>query len=172
MMDQYNKEMTMKAAIEDYAAELQEKEAMEMEARREAELAAQKEEDDDEFDFSDDDEFTNAFMESRMAEMKEKSSEAVSWQKQGHGKLNHIVEDEFLNTIIKSKYGVVHFYHREFERCKIVDMHLEKLAKKYLGTKFAKIDAEKTPFFVHKLQVQVMPCVCMFEDGKIVGRID
>jgi len=74
--------------------------------------------------------------------------------------------------VTKSKFAVVHFYHREFSRCKVVDHHLEILAKKYVATKFAKLDAEKAPFFVNKLMVVVMPCVVMFEDGKMMGRID
>lgn len=172
MMDQFNKQATMKAAIQDYAAELQEKEAWETEQRREMELAAKQAEESDEFDFEDDDDFTNAFLESRMSELKGKANEQNAWKQMGHGSYNEITEDEFLNTVIKSKYSVCHFYHREFEMCKIMDLHLEKLAKQYIGTKFAKIDSEKTPFFVHKLQVQVIPCVCMFEDGKMVGRLD
>lgn len=172
MADDFNKQMTMKAAIEDYAAELQEQEQMAIEARREQELAAKKEEESDEFDFSDDDEFTNQFMEERMAQMQAQNTEINDWKRKGHGALNHIVESEFLDTVLKSQYSVVHFYHKEFHRCDIVDMHLEKLAKKYLGTKFAKIDAQKTPFFVEKLQVQVIPCVCMLENGKMCGRLD
>merc|ERR1711959_51335 len=107
-----------------------------------------------------------------MAQMRSEASEQMSWQKKGHGKLEEIVEEEFLKTVTKSKFAVVHFYHREFPRCKIVDHHLEILCKKYLATKFAKIDAEKARFFVTKLGVCVMPCICMFEDGKMVGRID
>jgi len=36
---------------------------------------------------------------------------------------------------------VCHFYHRNFERCKIVDKHLALLAKKYMETRFIKLSA-------------------------------
>merc|ERR1719263_2469730 len=107
-----------------------------------------------------------------MAQMRGEAMEAQSWTQKGHGELREITEEDFLKTVTKSHFAVVHFYHREFSRCKIVDMHLDILAKKYIATKFVKMDAEKAPFFVNKLQVCVMPCICMFEDGQMRGRID
>merc|ERR1711939_888448 len=95
-----------------------------------------------------------------MAQLRAESSEQRSWQQKGHGKYDEITEEDFLKTVTKSTYAVVHFYHREFPRSKIVDHHLEILAKKYLATKFC------------KLQVMVMPCVCMFQDGVMCGRLD
>lgn len=38
-------------------------------------------------------------------------------------------------------------------RCKVMDMRLGELAPRHLETKFLRIDAEKAPFFVQKLQV-------------------
>merc|ERR1712227_419482 len=99
-------------------------------------MEANKQESDDEFDF-DDDEISNKIMEERMAQMRSEASEQMSWQKKGHGKLEEIVEEEFLKTVTKSKYAVVHFYTESFPDAKIVDHHLEVLAKKYLATKFA-----------------------------------
>merc|ERR1711907_856642 len=174
MSKQFAQEQVMQQAIQDYAAELQAEEQEKMDRLREQELAAKNEES-DEFDIDallEDDEISNKIIEERMAMMREQADEANEWKRKGHGELNHITEEEFLKTVTKSHFAVVHFYHREFMRCKIVDQHLEILAKKYIATKFAKIDAEKAPFFVNKLQVCVMPCVCMFEDGKMMGRID
>jgi thioredoxin-like negative regulator of GroEL len=65
---------------------------------------------------------------------------------------------------------VVHFYHREFESCKVADMHLEKMAKKFIGTKFVKLEAEKAPFFVKKLNVQTLPTMVCFVDGKAIWK--
>lgn len=39
-------------------------------------------------------------------------------------------------------------------RCKVMDMRLGELAPRHLETKFLRIDAEKAPFFVQKLQVR------------------
>ena len=35
-----------------------------------------------------------------------------------------------------------------------------------------RIDAEKCPFFVQKLQIQVLPCIIMFENGVAIDRIE
>jgi len=171
MSKQFAQEQVIQQAVMDYAAEMEEAERQKMEELREQEIAY-KEDDDFDLDEWGDDDISNKIMEMRMSEMKDKAMEAQSWKQKGHGELSEIVEEEFLNTVIKSKYAVVHFYHREFPRCKIVDHHLTILSKNYIATKFAKIDAEKAKFFVTKLGVCVMPCICCFEDGKMVGRID
>merc|ERR1712098_5057 len=64
-----------------------------------------------------------------------------------------------------SEMVVCHFYHKNFERCKIMDMHLRKLAPKVMGIKFCTINAEKSPFFVQKLRVKTLPTVIFFKDG-------
>ena len=69
----------------------------------------------------------------------------------GHGKYEEIDEEQFLTKVTKSKFVVVHFYHKDFERCKIMDMHLKELCKTHIESKFCRIDAEKCPFFVAKL---------------------
>ena len=52
-----------------------------------------------------------------------------------------------------------------------MDKHLGELAKKYFTTRFVKVHAPDAPFFVHKLGVQVLPCVVMFLQGKAYDRI-
>lgn len=172
MSKQFAQEQVMQQAIMDYAAEKQAEEEARMSELREKELAAQEEKSEDEWDFSDDDEISNRIMEERMAQMRDQANEAQGWKHKGHGELSEIVEEDFLKVVTKSHYSVVHFYHKDMPRCKIVDMHLDILAKKYLATKFAKMDAEKAPFFVDKLGIMIIPCVVMFEDGKMQGRLD
>lgn len=46
----------------------------------------------------------------------------------GFGEYREIVEEEFLPSVTKNEYSVVHFYHRDFERCKIMDKHLLAIA--------------------------------------------
>jgi hypothetical protein len=43
---------------------------------------------------------------------------------------------------------IVHFYHKDFERCKIVDHHLREIAKAHIEAKFLYLNAEKAPFFI------------------------
>merc|ERR1719413_141625 len=91
-------------------------------------------------------------------------------QQLGHGTYDEIVEEEFLKTVTSSDLAVVHFYHKMFEKCKIMDMHLSRCSKKFFGTRFVKLDAEKAPFFVDKLKIRTLPCVVVFNDGVAKGR--
>jgi len=174
MSKQFAQEQVIQQAVMDYAAEKEAEEQLRREHLQAQEITATKSskvDSDDEWDFEDD-EISNKLMEQRFSELRGEAEEAQSWKMKGHGKLSEIAEEEFLTTVTKSQYSIVHFYHREFPRSKIVDHHLEILAPKYLATKFVKLDAEKAPFFVTRLQVQMMPCVCMFTDGVMCGRID
>ena len=74
-------------------------------------------------------------------------------------------------TVTKIKFVVVHFFHNDFERSKIMDHHLNIICKQHTETKFVKINAEKCPFFIAKLQIQVLPTVICFMDGVSFDRI-
>ena len=78
---------------------------------------------------------------------------------------------DFLPQVTKTQYVVCAFFHKDFERCKIIDMHLQKIAPQHTETRFIKLDAEKAPFFVEKLQIQVLPTLVCFEDGIAIDRI-
>lgn len=117
-----------------------------------------------------DDDDLEAIRAARIRQMQEKFEKQQKYKAAGHGCYDEIVEEDFLKTATSSDRAVIHFYHRGFEKCKIIDMHLGKCAKKFIGTKFAKIDAEKAPFFVDKLKVRTLPCVVVFKDGKSKNR--
>jgi len=89
----------------------------------------------------------------------------------GHGQYTEIKEDEFLPNVTGSKFVICHFYHKDFERCKIVDMHLRNIARQHVEAKFVYLNAEMAPFFIKKLQVQVLPTIIIFIDGVAVDRI-
>lgn len=65
----------------------------------------------------------------------------------------------------------VHFYHKSMESCKIMDMHLRRLAPKLFTCKFMSMNVEKAPFFVDKLRIRVMPTLVMFKDGVAVHHM-
>jgi len=102
--------------------------------------------------------------------MKDSQEKRVKHQGLGHGQYDEITEEQFLKTVTSSNLSIVHFYHRHFEKCKIIDMHLSKCARKFFGTRVVKLDAEKTHFFVDKLGVKTLPCVIVFVDGVALGR--
>lgn len=88
----------------------------------------------------------------------------------GHGELLHITEPEFLDTVLKSYRCCIMFFHRDFQTSAIVESRLTTLAVKHPECRFAKIDAEKAPFFVSKLAIRILPCIVCFEDGKVIGK--
>ena len=107
----------------------------------------------------------------RMKEDAKKKKEiAAQKAKEKYGQYREIIETEFLDTMLKNKRVVCHFYHNDFERCKIMDKHLVKIASEHPETLFVKINAEKTPFFTAKLNIRVLPTVILFVDGKAITR--
>jgi hypothetical protein len=52
-----------------------------------------------------------------------------------------VQEGDFLEVVTAAPRVVCHFFHREFERCKIIDKHLTVLARKYFETRFIKLSA-------------------------------
>ncbi|CAI5533407.1 unnamed protein product [Closterium sp. Naga37s-1] len=106
-------------------------------------------------------------LQSLMAETKKREN----LRKKGHGEYREITEEEFLQEVKSSELVLCHFYHAEFPRCKIVDKHLAILAPKHLEAKFLKIDAEKCPFFVSRLNIKVLPCMILFRDAVAFHRI-
>lgn len=107
----------------------------------------------------------------RMQSLKDAAEKRMTMERTGHGSLNEVEEKEFLPEVTTTAYVVAHFYHHEFERCRIMDKHLALLAKKYFDTKFIKVSAPDAPFFVTKLQIQVLPCVLFFRDGVCFDRL-
>lgn len=65
----------------------------------------------------------------RMMELRKQAQARSKWTTLGHGVYSEIAQDEFLPTVTQSKYCVCHFYHSNFERCRIVDKHLNLLCQ-------------------------------------------
>jgi thioredoxin-like negative regulator of GroEL len=89
----------------------------------------------------------------------------------GHGSYSSIAEEDFLSAVTSSHTCVVHFSLDEFERCKILDKHLQSLSQKYFQTRFMKANAPDLPFFTGKLNVKVLPCLILFKNGVAFDRI-
>jgi hypothetical protein len=73
--------------------------------------------------------------------------------------------------MFKNDKVVCHFYHKDFERYKIIDKHLQIIAQNHRETLFVKMNAEKTPFFTEKLNVRVLPTIILFIKGKVIHRL-
>merc|ERR1719253_59729 len=87
----------------------------------------------------------------------------------GHGEYMEIFgEKEFFNMAKGSKLAVCHFYRDATWRCKVIDKHLEILAKKHMPTRFVKMDIEKSPYLAEKLRILCLPTVSFIKEGKIL----
>ncbi|XP_023333000.1 thioredoxin domain-containing protein 9-like [Eurytemora carolleeae] len=108
----------------------------------------------------------------RLEAMKNMQKKKAEWMQQGHGEYSEIPEEkEFFNITKNSQNVVCHFYREETFRCKILDKHLNILAKKHLETKFCKINAEKCPFLCDRLKIKVIPTVILIKDAQTRGYV-
>jgi len=155
-------ESALHAAVRDYKAEVTASEGQTK--------AQERAENEREVDLLDDEDL-EMLQQQRLKEMKAEAARLQEASKAGHGQYREVPEGEFLKEVTTSELAVVHFFHQDFERCKIVDKHLGAVCRKYHSTKFIKVDAEKAPFFVTKLKIQVLPCIVMFKKGIAVDRI-
>ena len=168
--------MVMNEAIKDKEKEFEEEIESVHEPRKEPdEREEEKEEDSEEDeDFKLDDDGLNvyeALKAKRLREIKRENKQMIEDKAKGHGDYREIGQDDFLPTVTGSKRCVVHFYHNDFERCKIIDMHLREIAKAHTEARFVCLDAEKAPFFITKLQIKVLPTMILFNDGLAIDRI-
>ena len=172
-------DMVMQEAIKDKTAMVQSQMEGQEAAISAYTIGANKDGDEDQKDDSDDDyaldadeeKMMRSLAEQRLAQRKEDYSEQQTNKTLGHGTYTEITEQEFLPLVTKTKYVVIAFFHKDFTRCKIVDMHLEKICRTHNETRFVRIDAEKCPFFVQKLQIQVLPTIILFDDGIAFDRV-
>ena len=168
-------EMVMQEAIKDKTLEVQ-KQMMDDEGNlighgQEESKAERDDDSDSDFNSDGDETIMKTMREERISRLKLQRQELEENIAKGHGVYTEITEEEFLPAITKTKFCVLHFYHNDFERCKIVDHHLKQIASKHLEARFMTINAEKCPFFVAKLQIQVLPTIVCFMDGVSLDRI-
>ena len=127
----------------------------------------------DDFDNDDDDDpILEQIRQKRMTELKAAQQKHAEHIALGHGQYRTITQDEFLPECTgASEFVTIHFFHKQFERCSIMDEHLKIVAQRHTTCKFLRIDAEKTPFFVTKLAIRTLPTVIVFQHGKAIKRL-
>ena len=169
---QYNSQMqtiaygeAFMAAAKDYSKELrEEQELAERQASATRAVALQ--------DLLDDPDLERLHGE-RLAKLKEKREKRAALERRGHGTYQEVSEASIFEITTSTDRVVAHFWHPEFERCKIVDKHLELLAGKHFATRFVKVNvsAQNATFLVEKLQVRMLPCIITFQHGIAGERI-
>ncbi|EPY51496.1 queuine tRNA-ribosyltransferase [Schizosaccharomyces cryophilus OY26] len=140
-----------------YAAQSENKSGSELEEDLLAEL--------DEIDDS-------AYRENRMQSLKEEFERVSAAKEKGHMQyLTVESEREVMDLTTSSKRVVIHFFHPDFRRCKIMDSHLEKISKSHWETKFIRIEAANAPFLALKLGLKVLPVVLCYVDASLVSKL-
>lgn len=110
--------------------------------------------------------------EARIQALATELARAKTQRNEGYGTYNQIKDEKALMEITTStKNCIVHFYKPDFNRCRIMDGHLDTLAGVHLDARFLRIDVEHAPFLVTKLSVKVLPCVIAFVGGVGVDRV-
>ncbi|GFR48473.1 hypothetical protein Agub_g10164 [Astrephomene gubernaculifera] len=160
-MNAINYSEVVKAAVRDYKREVLDKQAQD--TKNAHQLVA--------MDDLMEDEELQKLHEDRIARLKAEREKRNQLTQKGHGTYSEITEGEFLEIVTQTDQVVCHFFHREFERCKIMDKHLQALAHKYFNTRFIKLSAPDSPFFTVKLNIKTLPCLVCFKKGVAIGRV-
>lgn len=112
--------------------------------------------------------------ESRVAALSAEFARVKSQRQEGFGTYSTVrAEKELFDVTTSSSCPkcIVHFFKDDFQRCRIMDQHLESLAARHLECRFLRIDVQEAPFLVTKLAVKVLPCVIAFVNGVSHERI-
>ena len=124
-----------------------------------------------EMDNMDEDDY-EVIRQKRLAQMKKQAEKKREWLSNGHGRYMEIPDQaEFFNATKRSDRLIVHFYRPTTRYCEIVDAHFEKLCQKHVETRFVKINAEKSPYLVEKLNIFMMPTLVLIKDNQTVHHI-
>ncbi|TKR78016.1 hypothetical protein L596_018890 [Steinernema carpocapsae] len=96
----------------------------------------------------------------RLDEMKKKQVQRQEMLNNGHGKYEELPDERaFFEATKKSDRVVCHFYQESEMRCKIVHKHLQKLASKYMSTRFIYVNADKLKFLITRLNIRIIPTI-------------
>lgn len=109
----------------------------------------------------------------------------ASWKVRGHGTYEDIVGEDaaraFFQLAKDHERLVIHFYRTGSSACEIMHIHLDKIAKQHLETKFVKLNMEKEmtngtrkeslSYLEKKLGLEAMPTVVLIKRRKQVHHL-
>ncbi|GMH23605.1 hypothetical protein Nepgr_025448 [Nepenthes gracilis] len=108
-----------------------------------------------------------ALRERRLQQMKKMAEKHSRWRSLGHGDFSEIPSEKDFFAVVKASDRVVCHFFRENWPCKVMDKHLNLLAKQHMETRFVKINAEKSPFLAEKLKIVVLPTLALIKNAKV-----
>ncbi|KAJ3359928.1 hypothetical protein HDU91_004768 [Kappamyces sp. JEL0680] len=119
----------------------------------------------------DDDHLMDKMRERRVEQLKFEISRRQAEASKLFGSYDVItMEKQLMLLTTSTEKMVIHFAHKDFKKCAVMDKHLESLARKHHTTRFVKVDVENVPFLVERMEIKVLPCVIMFLHGVGVDR--
>ncbi|CCK68144.1 Plp1p KNAG_0A04730 [Huiozyma naganishii CBS 8797] len=124
---------------------------------------------------NEEDDFLSRYREQRMDEISRHLKEVErNVQEDNYGIVELMTdESELIERSTNTARIIIHFQLEHFEKCRIMNDRLDELAKKYLSTKFVKIEVSNCPFLVSKLNIKVLPLVVGYRNGlestKLIG---
>lgn len=119
-------------------------------------------------DIDNDSDFLEQYREKRMQQISDHLKLVdKNVREQGYGKLETLEDEaQLMNLSSKCSTLIVHLMLDKFDKCQYMNEKLAILARKYLTTKFVKINVENCPFLVQKLKVKVLPFVIGYHEGR------
>lgn len=109
----------------------------------------------------------------RIEEMKAKALEKETWRRNDHGVLTTISDQkEFFDAVKKSKRVICLFFRDSNKWCDVLGDHFKVLAEKHMESRFIKVNAEKSPFLVERLNVWMMPTIVCCKEGKVHAQFN
>jgi thioredoxin-like negative regulator of GroEL len=79
-------------------------------------------------------------------------------------------EESLINLSMHQKL-IVHFYSRNFKKCRFMNESLRKIAVKFPDIKFGFIDVENCPKMCQALKIKVLPFLGFFKDGFFIEQL-
>mmetsp|Transcript_2708 Transcript_2708/g.7397 ORF Transcript_2708/g.7397 Transcript_2708/m.7397 type:complete len:190 (+) Transcript_2708:66-635(+) len=103
----------------------------------------------------------------RLAEMKKEAEKRREWSANGHGTVSTIAERDFFDVVKRSDRVCAVFYRTGASRfTDDIIAHLDRVAEAHVEAKFVLLDAEKCPFLVDRLRIQVLPSIVLVKNAK------
>ncbi len=87
--------------------------------------------------------------------------------------LKHVNNDNFENEVVKSeKVTLVDFFATWCGPCQMLSQVLEKMSTSRAQIDIAKVDVDESVELAQKYEIDVVPTMIIFKDGKIMKRIE
>mmetsp|Transcript_36730 Transcript_36730/g.80015 ORF Transcript_36730/g.80015 Transcript_36730/m.80015 type:complete len:221 (-) Transcript_36730:60-722(-) len=107
----------------------------------------------------------------RIDAMKAAQIKKQKWMQAGHGEVTDLQNEKDFFKVMKGEERMICHFYRNNWPCKVMDKHMSELASRHIETRFARIDAEKSPYLTEKLKIWMLPTLALIKNEKIIDYI-